>query len=65
MNGHFHQLSSRLLADRKMFQLVVIAVFILVFFSYTSPDVFFTSYNFNSMAYQVPEISILSIAVML
>lgn len=65
MKGRFQQVSSRLLGDRKMFQLVVIAGFILVFFSYTSRDIFFTSYNFTSMAYQVPEIAMLSIAVML
>lgn len=48
-----------------MFQLVVLVAFIVVFFSYVSRDIFFTSYNFTSMAYQIPEIAILSIAVML
>jgi simple sugar transport system permease protein len=53
------------MADRKMFQLVLIAVFFVTLFSITSRDVFFTSYNFTSMAYQIPEVTILSIAVML
>jgi simple sugar transport system permease protein len=35
------------------------------FFSNVSKDIFFTSANFTSMAYQIPEIAILSIAVML
>lgn len=48
-----------------MFQLVLMAFFILTLFSLTSRDVFFTSYNFTSMAYQIPEVAILSIAVML
>ena len=65
MNGRLQEFTSRLLADRKMFQLVLIALFILTLFSATSRDVFFTSYNFTSMAYQIPEVAILSIAVML
>ncbi len=65
MNGQLRELTSRLLADRKMFQLVFIALFVVTLFSVTSRDVFFTAYNFTSMAYQVPEVAILSIAVML
>jgi len=65
VNGRLQEFTSRLLADRKMFQLVLIALFILTLFSATSRDVFFTSYNFTSMAYQIPEVAILSIAVML
>lgn len=65
MTGQLRELTSRLLADRKMFQLVFIAVFVVTLFSVTSRDVFFTSYNFTSMAYQIPEVTILSIAVML
>jgi simple sugar transport system permease protein len=39
--------------------------FTFLVFSYFSSDIFFTPENFLSMAYQVPEIAILSIAVML
>jgi simple sugar transport system permease protein len=39
--------------------------FTFLIFSYFSSDIFFTPENFISMAYQVPEIAILSIAVML
>lgn len=54
-----------LLADRKVTQLMVFAVLVFTFFSYLSSDIFFTRENFSSMAYQVPEVAILSIAVML
>ena len=54
-----------LLADRKVTQLMVFAALVFTFFSYLSSDIFFTRENFKSMAYQVPEVAILSIAVML
>ena len=38
---------------------------IFIVFSYFSSDIFFSRENFQSMAYQVPEVAILSIAVML
>lgn len=57
--------TSGLLADRKVTQLMVFAALIFTFFSYLSSDIFFSRENFKSMAYQVPEVAILSIAVML
>ena len=54
-----------LLADRKVTQLMAFTAFTFLVFSYFSSDIFFTPENFLSMAYQVPEIAILSIAVML
>ena len=45
---------------------ILLLVFILIFtfFSIMSPDRFFTFYNFESMAFQLPELGILSIAMM-
>lgn len=57
--------SSSLLSDRKVTQLMGFTALIFLVFSYFSSDIFFTRDNFQSMAYQVPEIAILSIAVML
>lgn len=54
-----------LLADRKVTQLMGFTALTFFVFSYFSSDIFFTPENFLSMAYQVPEIAILSIAVML
>ena len=54
-----------LLADRKVTQLMVITAGTFAIFSLVSRDIFFSSANFTSMAYQIPEIAILSIAVML
>jgi simple sugar transport system permease protein len=54
-----------LLADRKVTQLIGFTLVTFILFSYFSSDIFFTPENFQSMAYQVPEIAILSIAVML
>ena len=57
--------SSTLLSDRKVTQLMGFTLLVLLIFSYFSPDIFFTPENFTSMAFQVPEVAILSIAVML
>lgn len=57
--------SSGLLSDRKVTQLMIFTALIFVLFSYFSSDIFFSRDNFQSMAYQVPEVAILSIAVML
>ncbi len=65
MNERFSKLNTGLLADRKITQLMIITAGIFLFFSYTSSDIFFTTDNFKSMSYQIPEIAILSIAVML
>ncbi len=54
-----------LLSDRKVTQLMIFAALVFTFFSYLSSDIFFSRENFKSMAYQVPEVAILSIAVML
>jgi simple sugar transport system permease protein len=53
------------LADRKITQLLAITIGTLLVFSILSPNIFFSPNNFKSMSYQVPEIAILSIAVML
>lgn len=65
MNERFNKLNSGLLADRKVTQLMVITAVTFAIFSLISRDIFFSSANFTSMAYQIPEIAILSIAVML
>lgn len=66
MNERLQRLSTAgLLADRKVTQLMGFTTFTLIFFTVFSFNIFFTPENFRSMAYQVPEIAILSIAVML
>jgi simple sugar transport system permease protein len=65
MNGRLVKFNTGLLADRKITQLMAITGLTFFFFSNVSKDIFFTSANFTSMAYQIPEIAILSIAVML
>lgn len=66
MNERLQRIStSGLLADRKVTQLMGFTTFIFLIFTIFSFNIFFTPENFRSMAYQVPEIAILSIAVML
>ena len=66
MNERLQRVStSGLLADRKVTQLMGFTTFIFLIFTIFSFNIFFTPENFRSMAYQVPEIAILSIAVML
>jgi simple sugar transport system permease protein len=65
MNERFKKINSGLLADRKVTQLMAITAVTFIIFSVISRDIFFSSANFTSMAYQIPEIAILSIAVML
>lgn len=65
MNRHLSKFNTGVLADRKITQLMIITALTFLFFSSVSKDIFFTSANFTSMAYQIPEIAILSIAVML
>jgi simple sugar transport system permease protein len=65
MNERWNKLNTGLLADRKITQLMTITLGTLLIFSILSPNIFFTPNNFKSMSYQVPEIAILSIAVML
>ena len=65
MNRHLSKFNTGILADRKITQLMIITALTFLFFSSVSKDIFFTSANFTSMAYQIPEIAILSIAVML
>jgi simple sugar transport system permease protein len=65
MNERWSKLNSGLLADRKITQLLAITIGTLVIFSILSPNIFFSPNNFKSMSFQVPEIAILSIAVML
>jgi len=65
MNERFKKINPGLLADRKVTQLMAITAVTFIIFSVISRDIFFSSANFTSMAYQIPEIAILSIAVML
>lgn len=65
MNERWSKLNTGLLADRKVTQLMAITALTFIFFSTVSSEIFFTSANFKSMSYQIPEIAILSIAVML
>ena len=65
MNERWNKLNTGLLADRKITQLLAITIGTLLVFSILSPNIFFSPNNFKSMSYQVPEIAILSIAVML
>jgi simple sugar transport system permease protein len=65
MNERLSKLNTGLLADRKITQLMAITALTFGYFSIVSKDIFFTSANFTSMSYQIPEIAILSIAVML
>ena len=63
MNERFSKFNTGLLADRKITQLMIFTALTFFIFSYVSKDIFFTSSNFVSMAYQIPEIAILSIAL--
>ncbi|CAB4814752.1 unannotated protein [freshwater metagenome] len=65
MNERWSKFNTGLLADRKITQLMAITFGTLLMFSILSPNIFFSPNNFKSMSYQVPEIAILSIAVML
>lgn len=65
MSDRFTKFSNGLLADRKVTQLMAFTAVTFLAFSLVSRDIFFSSANFTSMAYQIPEIAILSIAVML
>jgi simple sugar transport system permease protein len=65
MNERWNKLNTGLLADRKITQLLAITIGTFLVFSILSPNIFFSPNNFKSMSYQVPEIAILSIAVML
>ena len=65
MNERWNKLNTGLLADRKITQLLAITIGTLLVFSIMSPNIFFSPNNCKSMSYQVPEIAILSIAVML
>jgi simple sugar transport system permease protein len=58
-------LTRRLLSDRKLTQLVVVALFVFALFSTLAPELFLTPRNFVSMAFQVPEIALLALGVML
>jgi len=58
-------LTRRLLGDRKLTQLVVVALVVFLAFSILVPDLFLTPRNFVSMAFQIPEIALLALGVML
>lgn len=50
--------------QRSLTRLVILAVSVFVLFSVLSPDVFFSVINFQTVAFSVPEIGLLSLAVM-
>jgi simple sugar transport system permease protein len=58
-------LTRRLLSDRKLTQLIVVALVVFTIFSVLAPELFLTPRNFVSMAFQVPEIALLALGVML
>ncbi|MEL0273796.1 MAG: ABC transporter permease [Pontimonas sp.] len=58
-------LTRRLLSDRKLTQLIVVALVVFLSFSILVPDLFLTPRNFISMAFQIPEIALLALGVML
>ena len=58
-------LTRRLLSDRKLTQLIVVALVVFALFSVLAPDLFLTPRNFVSMAFQVPGIALLALGVML
>jgi simple sugar transport system permease protein len=58
-------LAARLLSDRKLTQLIVVALIVFLAFSILVPDLFLTPRNFISMAFQIPEIALLALGVML
>ena len=58
-------LTRRLLSDRKLTQLVAVALVVFATFSLLAPKLFLTPRNFISMAFQVPEIALLALGVML
>ena len=58
-------LTRRLLSDRKLTQLIIVALIVFLGFSILVPDLFLTPRNFISMAFQIPEIALLALGVML
>lgn len=58
-------LTRRLLSDRKLTQLIVVAIVVFATFSILVPELFLTPRNFISMAFQIPEIALLALGVML
>jgi simple sugar transport system permease protein len=50
--------------ERSLVRLIALAVAVLVLFSVLSPNVFFSVINFQTIAFSVPEIGLLSLAVM-
>lgn len=54
-----------LLSDRKLTQLIVVAIIVFATFSILVPELFLTPRNFISMAFQIPEIALLALGVML
>ncbi|MEY2900306.1 MAG: hypothetical protein RL247_472 [Actinomycetota bacterium] len=58
-------LTKRLLSDRKLTQLIIVALIVFLGFSILVPDLFLTPRNFISMAFQIPEIALLALGVML
>lgn len=65
MNDFSQKVVGRILSDRKLSQLVVLTIVTFLLFSLLKPDLFFTRRNLQSMAFQIPEVAILSMAVML
>lgn len=64
-NSQFDRLRRSVAGDSNMVRLSFIMVFSFVLMSALKPELFLTGDNFRSMAYQLPEIGIFAIAVML
>jgi simple sugar transport system permease protein len=58
------RLQRLMVSDRKLSQLVAVAVVTVVAFGLLAPDLFLSMRSFRSMAFQIPEIALLSLAVM-
>ena len=58
------QLAAAASGERALTRLVVLAVAVFVLFSVLSPDIFFSTINFQTIAFSVPEVGLLSLAVM-
>lgn len=64
MNHRTARLGRLLLVERSLVRLVIFALVVLVFFSLAANS-FFTVINFQSMSFQVAEVGLLSLAIML
>ena len=64
-DNNIHRFLSPISADRNIVQLVIITVLVFAAMSWLNPDKFLRYYNFESISYIMPELGILSIAMMI